>query len=165
MEEREVPLLLGNGRNQQRFSAAGRAKRDTHKKHNEAQMPEAEVTSMMVRNLPFNLTQQKLIDALDATGFAGLYDFCYLPHKFRDHKNVGYAFVNFVNPTAAQEFKRKWHQDKGTVFKTSDMRKALNVTDAELQGRQANMRKANSKKMCRVRNDSFKPVLLSSQIC
>jgi hypothetical protein len=119
------------------------------------------VTSMMVRNLPYNLTQQKLIDALDATGFTGLFDFCYLPHKFSDHRNVGYAFVNFVTPEAAKEFQRTWHNDRGNVFNASDMRKALNVTEAVLQGRQANMQKAKSKKMGRVKNASFRPVLFN----
>lgn len=116
---------------------------------------------MMVRNLPYSLTQQKLVDALDATGFAGLYDFCYLPHKFSDHKNVGYAFINFVNAAVAKDFQSAWHQDKGTVFNAHDMRKALNVTVAVLQGRKANMMKAQSKKMGRVKNSSFKPLFLS----
>jgi hypothetical protein len=147
------PVLLGSPQN----LAAG--KDDACKK---TAGGKAEVTSMMIRNLPYSLTQQKLTDALDATGFAGLYDFCYLPHKFSDHKNVGYAFVNFVNGEVAKEFQEAWHQDRSNIFNASDMRKALNVTEAVLQGRKANMQKAQSKKMNRVRNSSFRPIVLSS---
>jgi len=165
-------VLLGSPCNRQnlRTSGCGTQRNDDFQIADVAQHvhgafgAKEQVTSMMVRNLPFSLTQQKLIDALDATGFTGLYDFCYLPHKFSDHKNVGYAFVNFVTPEAAKEFQRIWHQDRGNVFNSSDMRKALNVTEAVLQGRQANMQKAKSKKMGRVKNASFKPVLLSSSL-
>jgi hypothetical protein len=172
--QREVPVLLGNPCDHHMLRARESGERDTRnhagKTTAAAQPKEAaseskdEVTSMMIRNIPYSLTQQKLIDALDATGFTGLYDFCYLPHKFSDHKNVGYAFVNFLNSKVAQDFQRVWHQDKGTVFNASDMRKALNITEAVLQGLQANMQKAKSKKMGRVKNTSFKRVLLNNSL-
>jgi hypothetical protein len=157
-------VLLGSLQNR----AAG--KDDACKKTTGSQLKEvdhggkSEVTSMMIRNLPYSLTQQKLTDALDATGFAGTYDFCYLPHKFSDHKNVGYAFVNFVNADIAKEFQQAWHQDRSNIFNASDMRKALNVTEAVLQGKKANMQKAQSKKMGRVRNASFRPLVLSDNL-
>merc|ERR1712087_496823 len=100
-------------------------------------------------------TQQGLVEKLDASGFKGLFDFCYLPHKFNEHTNLGFAFLNFVSADAARKFTGEWHQSE--LFRSSGMRKSLNVTAAVVQGREANQMKACSRKMGRVRNASFKP--------
>merc|ERR1712050_603475 len=77
--------------------------------------PQAEqqaITTLAIRNLPFNLSQQDLLQAVDDSGFAGLYDFIYLPHKFKEHRNMGFAFINFVDADVASQFLAKWHQSR-----------------------------------------------------
>lgn len=53
-------------------------------------------TSVMIRNLPNDMTPADLKRILDRTSH-GRYDFSYLRIDFNNNKNVGYGFVNFVN--------------------------------------------------------------------
>jgi hypothetical protein len=120
------------------------------------------VTTLMIRNLPYTLTQQELLQALDGSGFAGLYDFFYLPHKFKEHKNLGFAFVNFLTPESAATFSNDWHHT--FRFKMGSMHKPLNISAAAVQGRAANERAANSHKMGRVKNNFFRPVVMQNSL-
>mmetsp|Transcript_128434 Transcript_128434/g.411730 ORF Transcript_128434/g.411730 Transcript_128434/m.411730 type:complete len:303 (-) Transcript_128434:156-1064(-) len=67
-------------------------------------------TTVMLRNLPNNYTRNMLLDLFNSEGFAGRYDFLYMPIDFRSHAALGYAFVNLVSHTAAEEFR---HQFEG----------------------------------------------------
>jgi hypothetical protein len=112
-------------------------------------------TTLAIRNLPYNVTHDELLLAVDASGFAGLYDFVYLPNKFNEHRNQGFAFINFVDVTVAQQFHATWHKSrrltKKMPFKTI---KPLNVSVAAVQGA-ANRVMANSQ-----RKDASKNSLL-----
>ncbi|CAE7215450.1 ML3 [Symbiodinium pilosum] len=57
-------------------------------------------TTVMLRNLPNNYTREMFLALLDNQGFAGRYDFVYLPCDFRRQANLGYAFVNLVDASA-----------------------------------------------------------------
>jgi len=116
------------------------------------------ITTLMIRNLPYSMGQQPLLQAIDDAGYAGLFDYLYLPHKFREHKNLGFAFVNFVNSDAALKFLTEWHHTHR--FQGGGLRKPLNISVAEVQGRTANEQAAKSQKMGRVKNGFFKPLLL-----
>jgi RNA recognition motif-containing protein len=45
-----------------------------------------------------------LTSILDSEGFAGFYDFLYMPMNFRTKASFGYAFVNIVTPEHAYRF-------------------------------------------------------------
>jgi hypothetical protein len=113
-----------------------------------------EVTTLMIRNLPFTLTLSELLNALETSGFKSQCDYCYLPHKFQNHTNQGFAFVNFANAEVAQKFLSEWQGS--TLFRTECMRKSLNISAAAVQGRAANF-KASTRKLGRVKNPSFRP--------
>jgi len=57
-------------------------------------------TTVMLKNLPNNYTRNMLLALLDREGFAGRYDFVYLPFDFTRNANRGYAFVNLAQAEA-----------------------------------------------------------------
>merc|ERR1712113_579562 len=73
-----------------------------------AEMPVAAVgsseprTTVMLRDLPGGFTRRKLLDFLDSQGFAGRYDFAYLPVSFETRTSLTHAFVNMVSPEDAK---------------------------------------------------------------
>jgi len=61
-------------------------------------------TTVMMRNLPYGYTRQRLIDLLNSHGFSGKYDFLYLPFDFESQYHVGYAFVNLTSSEHVTQF-------------------------------------------------------------
>lgn len=121
------------------------------------------VTTIAVRNLPFSVTREELLRAVDASGFESLYDFVYLPHKFKEHRNLGFAFINFVDVEVAQRFAAEWHKSRRFMVKGMPKGvKPINVTMATVQGHAANTQKSRGAKMTRVRNTSYQPLMLAS---
>lgn len=58
-------------------------------------------TTIMLRNLPLDLSRDTLLRALDKAGFAGCYSFVYLPIDFTRRRGLGYALVNGASPAKA----------------------------------------------------------------
>jgi len=101
--------------------------------------PQGPPTTMMIRNIPNRYTQREFMKEMEGLGFGGTYDFLYLPIDKGTLCNVGYAFVNFVDPCHAQ---RSMEVFKDYVF--LKYRKAKGkiaaVSVAHLQGLEANLR-------------------------
>jgi len=111
------------------------------------------VTTLMIRNLPTQLTQAELLAKMNSTGLAGSYDFCYLPRSFESKENKGYAFVNFVTPDGAREFALTWH--RSVIFGVAH---PLNVSAAAMQGLAENRERwETGSRMRRIRNPNFQP--------
>ena len=66
------------------------------------EMPAAPMTTLMLRQLPPSFTRDMLADLLDAEGFAGAYDFIYMPMNLRSNTSFAYAFVNMTLPLEAE---------------------------------------------------------------
>jgi len=59
-------------------------------------------STVMIRNMPNNYTRDMLLELVDEMGFAGTYDFAYLPIDFQSQVGLGYAFINFSTVADAQ---------------------------------------------------------------
>jgi hypothetical protein len=55
-----------------------------------------EPTTLMLRNIPLDLTRDMFLKMIDDEGFAGKYDLIYLPTDFKTSANLGYGFVNLT---------------------------------------------------------------------
>jgi len=131
------------------------------------QLKASGVTTLMLRNLPQTVTQKRLIEELTSSGFAGLYDFCYMPSSFHTGVGKGYAFVNFKSVEAIDAFVTPWHGSRR--FGIANMEAALNVSAAAVQGRAENAKKWDAPRMRRVRNPALRPLVMggdsSAQVC
>jgi len=84
-------------------------------------------STLKIANVPRRCGREELTAAIEAVGFGNAYDFFYLPLGPQSKKNHGYAFINFKDNQAADEFTR--------VFKAYPIRaKLLDVAPAPLQG-------------------------------
>ncbi|CAJ1342039.1 unnamed protein product [Effrenium voratum] len=71
--------------------------------------PESEWTTVMLKNLPDCFTRARLVYLLSKEGFAGAFDFLYVPLCFKEKLSLCYAFINFVNIEAAERFWKRFH--------------------------------------------------------
>jgi hypothetical protein len=120
--------------------------------------PEHLRTTVMLRNLPNNYTRAMLLDLIDSEGYARLYDFMYLPIDFNSKACLGYAFVNFTSPSAAQKFRSRFAGFSNWILPS---RKVCIVNwSGPHQGVDAHIeRYRNSPVMHEAVPDTYKPVL------
>lgn len=90
-------------------------------------------TTLMVKNIPNKYTQEMLLDTISER-HKGLYDFFYLPIDFKNKCNVGYAFINFIDPLSIPEFYLEFNQKRWQKFNSS---KVCKITYARIQGKSA----------------------------
>mmetsp|Transcript_137844 Transcript_137844/g.344094 ORF Transcript_137844/g.344094 Transcript_137844/m.344094 type:complete len:482 (+) Transcript_137844:82-1527(+) len=115
------------------------------------------VTTMMLRNIPNKYTQNTLLQEVDEIGFAGSYDFFYLPMDVHNRSNVGYAFINFVAPEDAEAFRRTFSEHR---FRKFQSRKISSVCTAHVQGLYENLRHFENRAVTHARNDQYRPIVL-----
>lgn len=127
-------------------------------RHTAAARPQ-EITTLMVQNLPRLCVPAGLAAELDRSGFAGSFDFVYVPTMFKAVHGKSFGFVNFVSPEVAKAFKRQW--GKTWRFEAIDQRTRVNVVDARIQGLQKNMAKWGEHALVCVKNPDFRPLMLS----
>ncbi|CAK0844294.1 unnamed protein product [Prorocentrum cordatum] len=120
---------------------------------------QAGVTSLMLRSLPQEMSQQELLGEVHRSGFAGRVDFCYMPRDFASGKTKGHAFLNFVSSEVATEFQRAWHRRKTCSGRPVGAR-GLDVSVAKLQGLAANISRWEAPRLRRVRDPDFQPFVL-----
>lgn len=114
-------------------------------------------TTLMLRNLPRHISQAEFLKELNASGFEGTYDFAYMPQRFDQKENKGYAFINFLSTANASAFLGKWHNHHR--FGSKD---TINISPAMLQGLQANLQKWVGQRFRRIKNPDLRPFVLDS---
>lgn len=126
--------------------------------------PASACTTTMLRNLPVEYNRDMLMGLLDAEGFAGLYDFVYLPMDFRGDICFGYGFINFVEPDVAARFWDHFQGFSRWACPSSDKVAEVSWSDP-LQGLEDHIeRYRNSPLMHEQVPDIYKPVLLCNGV-
>jgi len=102
------------------------------------------ITTMMICDIPCRQNINQLIDVINEHGFSGTYDLVYMPPQkgFRrtspkHSQNMGYAFVNFKDPTYADAF---WHAFYDFTFPNCRSLKRTYSKPAHHQGYEVNLK-------------------------
>jgi len=116
-------------------------------------------TTVMIRNMPNNYTREMLRDLVDSLGFAGTYDFAYLPVDFQSQAGLGYAFINFA--TVADALLCFERFEGFSNWKVPSEKVCTVTWSSPTQGLAAHIeRYKNSPVMHQSLPDEWKPVLL-----
>eukprot|EP00928_Gymnodinium_smaydae_P081035 TRINITY_DN64611_c0_g1_i1.p1 TRINITY_DN64611_c0_g1~~TRINITY_DN64611_c0_g1_i1.p1 ORF type:complete len:195 (-),score=9.31 TRINITY_DN64611_c0_g1_i1:372-956(-) len=113
-------------------------------------------TTLVIRNVPFELTVLEFRRSVDESGFEGQYDILYMPVCTISRRNKGFGFINFISVGIAERFARAWHQ-------SWEFREAVHnpgpviISPARLQGRDATLRLLRRNKLLRLRDPELKP--------
>ncbi|KAF9618977.1 hypothetical protein IFM89_002972 [Coptis chinensis] len=112
-------------------------------------------TTLMIKNIPNKYTSKMLLAAIDER-HRGTYDFIYLPIDFKASKfnkcNVGYAFINMIDPHQIIPFYQAFNGKKWEKFNSE---KVASLAYARIQGKSAlvahfqNSSLMNEDKRCR----------------
>ncbi|XP_010523456.1 PREDICTED: protein MEI2-like 1 [Tarenaya hassleriana] len=108
-------------------------------------------TTLMIKNIPNKYTSKMLLAAIDEH-CKGTYDFLYLPIDFKNKCNVGYAFINLIDPKKIVPFHKAFNGKKWEKFNSE---KVASIAYARIQGKAAliahfqNSSLMNEDKRCR----------------
>ncbi|KAI4336395.1 hypothetical protein L6164_014928 [Bauhinia variegata] len=108
-------------------------------------------TTLMIKNIPNKYTSKMLLAAIDEQ-CRGTYDFLYLPIDFKNKCNVGYAFINMIDPGQIIPFHQAFNGKKWEKFNSE---KVASLAYARIQGKSAliahfqNSSLMNEDKRCR----------------
>lgn len=108
-------------------------------------------TTLMLKNIPNKYTSKMLLTTIDEN-HRGTYDFIYLPIDFKNKCNMGYAFINMIEPQQIIPFYKAFNGKKWEKFNSE---KVASIAYARIQGRQAliahfqNSSLMNEDKRCR----------------
>ena len=119
---------------------------------------ESNYTTVMLRNIPNKYTQPTLLQALDAKGFKGVYNFFYLPVDYKNHCNMGYAFINFVDHQGAMRFMSTF---KGYQLPAKST-KVCDTCWARVQGLKANVEHYRNSPVNDLPDPEYRPLLFQN---
>jgi hypothetical protein len=112
------------------------------------------VSTLMLRNIPVSLSNARLEQEIQDSGFDGAYDFIHCPRDINKGSGAGYAFVNFISPDLASKFALAWHATNRFGEPT-----AINVSAAQQQGLEANLKKWSGSRLTRLKNPGLRPIV------
>jgi hypothetical protein len=125
---------------------------------------EENVLTVMMRKIPQYYTQRMLLDRVVERGFGAKIDFLYLPFDYCKRKNVGYGFVNFIDPKYALAFRDAF--DETYLDDQTHLRcKQVRVHPASLQGFDANWQHFRRTKTGQKQDPEYSPLFFPSPMC
>ena len=90
-----------------------------------------ERTTLMIRNIPNKYTSKMLLEKIDRL-HCNRWDFFYLPIDLKNNCNVGYAFINFVEPTFIVPF---FEDLNAKYWERFNSEKICDLTYGRIQGK------------------------------
>ncbi|CAK0891876.1 unnamed protein product [Prorocentrum cordatum] len=120
-------------------------------------------TTVMMRNVPYMWTREKLLALLDSKGFAKKYDFVYVPIDFETTHTRGYCFVNLTSPSHVEPFFETF--GGFCDWQCEACRKECQVCWSETQTLHSNiLRYKDSNVMSPSVPDAYKPIILKDGV-
>lgn len=114
-------------------------------------------TTLMVRNIPNKYNQLMILEEVNVN-HEGKYDFFYLPIDFKNKCNVGYFFINFLEPKFIVPFV---HEFNGQRWKSFNSEKVCAVSFARIQGKNAMIARFQNSSLLE-KDDEYRPLLFYS---
>jgi hypothetical protein len=114
-------------------------------------------TTIMIRNIPNKYTQWMLLAEINMH-HEGLYDFYYLPIDFKNRCNVGYAFINFMDPKHIIPF---FHDFDSQKWKNFNSEKVCTLTYARIQGKASMVARFQNSSLLE-KDSEYRPLLFYS---
>jgi hypothetical protein len=121
---------------------------------------ESNYTTVMLRNIPNKYTQSTLLQALDDKGFRGVYNFFYLPVDYKNHCNMGYAFINFTDHAGAMKFMSAF---KGYQLPAKSS-KVCDTCWARVQGLKSNVEHYRNSPVNDLPDPEYRPLLFQNGV-
>lgn len=121
---------------------------------------ESNYTTVMLRNIPNKYTQSTLLQAINSVGFDKVYNFFYLPVDYKNHCNMGYAFINFVNHGAACSFMKAF---KGYQLPAKSS-KVCDTCWARVQGLKSNVEHYRNSPVNDLPDPEYRPLLFQDGV-
>ena len=88
-------------------------------------------TTLMLRNIPNKYSLINVVEEINSS-FWGKYDYINLPIDYERKLNLGYAFINFVDPMHIIMFYETYHNKKWSKYRSD---KKMDMTYADKQGK------------------------------
>eukprot|EP00928_Gymnodinium_smaydae_P039373 TRINITY_DN26911_c0_g2_i1.p1 TRINITY_DN26911_c0_g2~~TRINITY_DN26911_c0_g2_i1.p1 ORF type:complete len:333 (-),score=40.90 TRINITY_DN26911_c0_g2_i1:554-1552(-) len=96
-------------------------------------------TTILVDCLPYECTRDQIHDMVQSR-MPGSFDFLHLPFDRHNRRARGFAFINFVDASARRKFESIFEGLEICNFLSIESRKKLIVKEAEVQGKNENIR-------------------------
>mmetsp|Transcript_25203 Transcript_25203/g.25413 ORF Transcript_25203/g.25413 Transcript_25203/m.25413 type:complete len:753 (-) Transcript_25203:306-2564(-) len=114
-------------------------------------------TTLMIRNIPNKYTQVMLLNEINVR-HEGTYDFYYLPIDFKNRCNVGYAFINFMEPKHIIPFFKDFNNQRWSNFNSE---KVCALSFARIQGKASMVARFQNSSLLEKDNE-YRPLLFVS---
>merc|ERR1712048_841795 len=123
---------------------------------------EVPLTTIMLRNIPTDLSRSMVMDMLRSSGFAEHVSFIYLPMNLRSSGNFGYAFVDFDSTEIAEQCKESLNGFTGWSVPSE---KVLEVAWSDAQGLDSHIQRyRDSPIMHASLEDEYKPAIFRNGV-
>lgn len=107
----------------------------------------------MIRHIPNKYTEEMLLERINRK-HEGRFDFFYLPLDLNNGCNIGYAFINFVDPVYIVPF---YEDMDNQSWETFNSEKICEITYGRIQGKRNLVENVNKQPETR----KIKPLILS----